>query len=233
MLTETTYSRFFWGDDDATEPFLAVVNVVLGVAALSNATIVNGSKFNPDWVEIAHVTLFSQCPSKRCDFIGWTISHNKFQLNPDSILTHPVLPNVDGSNKLIPVDVFAFNTGSLSSNGLSMRTMNTLFKTNLDFFSAPNRISTKIIIVNSSKAFSGFRIRFSNCFKCFFSIFFSHDYGIHSLFFRTAWPTGSTMTPIQCGGELMDFLLNMDVNHQEEKKLYNTLFDLLSLKKTN
>ena len=41
------------------------------------------------------------------------------------------------------------------------------------------------------------------------------------------------MTPIQCGGELMDFLLNMDVNHQEEKKLYTTLFDLLSLKKTN
>ena len=45
--------------------------------------------------------------------------------------------------------------------------------------------------------------------------------------------SASASTPIQCGGELMDFLLNMDVNHQEEKKLYTTLFDLLSLKKNN
>lgn len=29
----------------------------------------------------------------------------------------------------------------------------------------------------------------------------------------------------------MDYLLNMDGNHQEEKKLYATLFDLLSFEK--
>lgn len=29
----------------------------------------------------------------------------------------------------------------------------------------------------------------------------------------------------------MEFLLNMDASHQEEKKLYATLFDLLSFEK--
>jgi hypothetical protein len=29
----------------------------------------------------------------------------------------------------------------------------------------------------------------------------------------------------------MEYLLNMDGNHQEEKKLYGTLFDLLSFEK--
>ena len=37
--------------------------------------------------------------------------------------------------------------------------------------------------------------------------------------------------PHRSGGELMDYLLNMDGNHQEEKKLYATLFDLLSFEK--
>lgn len=37
--------------------------------------------------------------------------------------------------------------------------------------------------------------------------------------------------PHRSGGELMEFLLNMDGNHQEEKKLYGTLFDLLSFEK--
>ncbi|EFX90213.1 hypothetical protein DAPPUDRAFT_190307 [Daphnia pulex] len=37
--------------------------------------------------------------------------------------------------------------------------------------------------------------------------------------------------PHRSGGELMEYLLNMDGNHQEEKKLYGTLFDLLSFEK--
>lgn len=37
--------------------------------------------------------------------------------------------------------------------------------------------------------------------------------------------------PHRTGGELMEYLLNVDSSHQEEKKLYATLFDLLSFEK--
>jgi len=37
--------------------------------------------------------------------------------------------------------------------------------------------------------------------------------------------------PHRSGGELMEYLLNVDSTHQEEKKLYATLFDLLSFEK--
>lgn len=37
--------------------------------------------------------------------------------------------------------------------------------------------------------------------------------------------------PHRSGGELMEYLLAVDANHLEEKKLYATLFDLLSFEK--